>query len=304
MIEDGHPVGDLQPYLGAYGHLVALRAGGLAYLHVHPSGEPGDGTTKPGPEVSFTVTAPTAGRYRLFFDFQHEGKVRTAAFTVHTTGTRGFRGPRALRARGVHTAGLLHSAAPHDHPRTDGRMFPETVLHTDRLVLRPFTAADAQDTQASCADALTQRRLPLPRPYTLAAATAWCTSVSHALRESGDGIHFAVTDTRTERLMGTVGLKKTDWRGLTSEVGYWVSPWARGHGIAAEATRALARWALTDHRFERLELRAATADTASRKTALAAGFHHEGILRNAGFVHDGRVDLVLFSLVADDLRGS
>ncbi|MFH7334162.1 GNAT family N-acetyltransferase [Streptomyces sp. KHY 26] len=181
-------------------------------------------------------------------------------------------------------------------------MFPETVLHTDRLVLRPFTDADIEDTRASCADALTQRWLPLPRPYTSADATAWCTSVSHALRESGDGIHFAVTDARTERLPGTVGLKKTDWRARVSEVGYRVSPWARGDGVAAEATRALARRLLADHRFERLELRAATADTASRRTAVTAGFHPEGILRNAGFVHDGRVDLVRFSLLPDDLR--
>ena len=35
---DGEPVTDLQPYLGAYGHLVALREGDLAYLHVHPDG--------------------------------------------------------------------------------------------------------------------------------------------------------------------------------------------------------------------------------------------------------------------------
>ncbi|MFI1224645.1 MULTISPECIES: hypothetical protein [unclassified Streptomyces] len=82
--KDGEPVTDLQPYLGAYGHLVALRAGDLAYLHVHPNGEPGDGRTKPGPEVSFTATAPSKGAYRLFLDFQHEGKVHTAAFTVHT----------------------------------------------------------------------------------------------------------------------------------------------------------------------------------------------------------------------------
>ena len=41
--KDGQPVTDLQPYLGAYGHLVALRAGDLAYLHVHPDGDPGDG---------------------------------------------------------------------------------------------------------------------------------------------------------------------------------------------------------------------------------------------------------------------
>ncbi|MYR42648.1 hypothetical protein [Streptomyces sp. SID5910] len=79
---DGAPVTNLQPYLGAYGHLVALRSGDLAYLHVHPNGEPGDGATKPGPEISFTATAPSAGTYRLFLDFRHEGKVHTAAFTV------------------------------------------------------------------------------------------------------------------------------------------------------------------------------------------------------------------------------
>lgn len=79
---DGTPVTDLQPYLGAYGHLVALRSGDLAYLHVHPNGEPGDGRTRPGPDISFTATAPSAGSYRLFLDFKHDGKVHTAAFTV------------------------------------------------------------------------------------------------------------------------------------------------------------------------------------------------------------------------------
>lgn len=84
--KDGKPVTDLQPYLGAYGHLVALRAGDLAYLHVHPNGEPGDGRTESGPEVSFIATAPSKGAYRLFLDFRHEGKVRTAAFTVYAGG--------------------------------------------------------------------------------------------------------------------------------------------------------------------------------------------------------------------------
>ncbi|GHG38092.1 hypothetical protein [Streptomyces hydrogenans] len=77
----GKPVTDLEPYLGAYGHLVALRQGDLAYLHVHPN-EGG-----PGPDVSFTATAPSGGTYRLFLDFQHEGKVRTAAFTVKAGAT-------------------------------------------------------------------------------------------------------------------------------------------------------------------------------------------------------------------------
>lgn len=78
----GEPVTDLQPYLGAYGHLVALRDGDLAYLHVHPDGSPGDGSTKPGPDIRFYATAPTPGDYRLFLDFRHDDKVRTAEFTV------------------------------------------------------------------------------------------------------------------------------------------------------------------------------------------------------------------------------
>ncbi|SDK60390.1 hypothetical protein [Nonomuraea jiangxiensis] len=82
VTKDGEPVTDLQPYLGAYGHLVALRAGDLAYLHVHPDGEPGDGRTKAGPEIVFHAEVPSAGDYRLFLDFQHGGKVRTADFTL------------------------------------------------------------------------------------------------------------------------------------------------------------------------------------------------------------------------------
>jgi hypothetical protein len=78
----GRPVTDLQPYLGAYGHLVVLRDGDLAYLHVHPDGEPGDGRTPAGPGVTFYATAPTAGDYRLFLDFRHGDEVRTAAFTA------------------------------------------------------------------------------------------------------------------------------------------------------------------------------------------------------------------------------
>ncbi|MHA6782162.1 hypothetical protein ACVGOW_14415 [Pseudonocardia saturnea] len=84
---DGAEVTDLQPYLGAYGHLVALREGDLAYLHVHPDGAPGDGVTAPGPQVPFAAEVPSAGSYRLFLDFRHGDVVRTAEFTVPTAGS-------------------------------------------------------------------------------------------------------------------------------------------------------------------------------------------------------------------------
>ena len=60
-----------EPYLGARGHLVALRERDLAYLHVHPSGD----------RVAFETTFPSAARYRLFLQFRDRGRVHTAAFT-------------------------------------------------------------------------------------------------------------------------------------------------------------------------------------------------------------------------------
>lgn len=77
---DGEPVTDLEPYLGAHGHLVALRAGDLGYLHVHPEEGP------PGPGIDFATAFPEPATYRLFLDFQHRGVVHTAAFTVESGG--------------------------------------------------------------------------------------------------------------------------------------------------------------------------------------------------------------------------
>jgi hypothetical protein len=70
ITKDGEPV-RTEPYLGAGGHLVALREGDLAFLHVHPAD---DG-------VRFTAEFPTPGRYRLFLQFKHEARVQTVAFT-------------------------------------------------------------------------------------------------------------------------------------------------------------------------------------------------------------------------------
>jgi hypothetical protein len=73
---DGRPVPSFQAYVGHRGHLVALRAGDLAYSHVHP--EP---TGAPG-EIVFHTELETAGTYRVFLQFKRDGIVHTAPFTV------------------------------------------------------------------------------------------------------------------------------------------------------------------------------------------------------------------------------
>jgi hypothetical protein len=71
----GRPV-RTQPYLGAGGHLVSLRDGDLAFLHVHPAEHGGAGGAIP-----FETQFATAGRYRLYLQFKVDGTVHTAAFT-------------------------------------------------------------------------------------------------------------------------------------------------------------------------------------------------------------------------------
>jgi len=75
VTRDGRPV-KVQNYLGAKGHLVALRARDLAYLHTHPGGE----------SIRFDTEFPSEGSYRLFVQFKHEGRVHTAAFTRTVSG--------------------------------------------------------------------------------------------------------------------------------------------------------------------------------------------------------------------------
>jgi hypothetical protein len=88
----GGPVTGLQPYLGAFGHLVSLRQGDLAYLHTHPGEEAHAGRTG-GPDVTFEADFPTAGAYRLFLDFAHGGRVHTAEFTVDVPAAAGSPAP-------------------------------------------------------------------------------------------------------------------------------------------------------------------------------------------------------------------
>jgi hypothetical protein len=78
VTDDGRPAA-IAPYLGAGGHLVALREGDLAFLHVHPVGEAVDG------RIAFETTLPSAGSYRLFLQYKVGTQVRTVAFTLEVT---------------------------------------------------------------------------------------------------------------------------------------------------------------------------------------------------------------------------
>ena len=173
------------------------------------------------------------------------------------------------------------------------------VLRGDKVVLRPLRPDDADDLAAGCDDPLTQRFLPLlPGPYTREHALWWITEGAAAAVEAG-GWAYGFADPATDRLIGGGGGKRLG-DGI-AEVGYWVAPWARRHGVATESCRLLAAHVLSPPGIERLILHTQIENAASQRVALAAGFTREGVERSSGVARDGsRHDRIVWARLNTD----
>ncbi|MFH8491432.1 GNAT family N-acetyltransferase [Streptomyces longisporoflavus] len=193
--------------------------------------------------------------------------------------------------------------------------FPDVSISTERLVLRPFEDADVSAYAEMMNDEMVIAWTSAPQPYTEDDARDWITRAAPAERTEGRGIALAVTEFLTQRLVGIVQLRDTDWRVRSSELSYVVAPWARGEGYASEAALATAQWLFGDQRFERIELRTAADNTAAQQVAQKIGCISEGVLRGAWIARtrnggdpfggwiDVRTDLIVWSLLPEDLEG-
>lgn len=83
----GEPVKDLQPYLGAWGHTLILSEDARDYLHSHPTEIIPDDADRAklfgGSDITFDTFFPRPGHYRIWSQFQRQGKVITVSFTIN-----------------------------------------------------------------------------------------------------------------------------------------------------------------------------------------------------------------------------
>jgi RimJ/RimL family protein N-acetyltransferase len=174
---------------------------------------------------------------------------------------------------------------------------PTETIRTERLLLRPYRPEDVEPVFRACQDPDIQRWTTVPSPYTEDDARAFVGETTVNGRIEGRGLLTAME--ADGQFVGSAGLHFTVGV-LGPGVGYWVAPWARGRGYAAEAARALADWAL-DHDAARVHLSADVRNTASQAAALRAGFVREGVARAGLPYRDGtRGDAVLFSRLPED----
>jgi RimJ/RimL family protein N-acetyltransferase len=114
-----------------------------------------------------------------------------------------------------------------------------------------------------------------------AAASSWLTET---------GASWAVT-LSTGELLGRMSLRTVDLEEGLADIGYWVVPSARGHGVAPRALVMVSDWALGDLGLHRLELEHSTRNRPSCRVAAKAGYQLEGIKRSSALHEDGWHDV-------------
>jgi RimJ/RimL family protein N-acetyltransferase len=117
----------------------------------------------------------------------------------------------------------------------------------------------------------------------------------------GSRVELTIVEPGSETCRGRLDIHNIRWDQLRAELGIWVVPQLRGRGLARRALRLGAGWLFESIGLERLALLTDPGNEAMRRSAQAAGFVEEGILRSYGRERGRRVDLLSLSLLPGDL---
>jgi len=152
------------------------------------------------------------------------------------------------------------------------------------LTLRVATDRDIDAMVATCRDPEAIRWTTVPHPYRRSDAESRAGDTAKRWA-AGEAAIFGLYDA-ADTYCGSLDLRLSPTDPGAADVGYLVSPWARGHGYATAAVRALCAWGFERLELTRIEWRAAVGNEASRRVAEKAGFQLEGVER-AGLTHRG-----------------
>jgi ribosomal-protein-serine acetyltransferase len=113
--------------------------------------------------------------------------------------------------------------------------------------------------------------------------------------EDGNGLTLGIR--YGGKLAGVIGQHYVDPLNRRTEVGYWIDAAHQGRGIVTRATACLTDYAFREQDCNRVILHCAAGNLKSRAVAERLGFVQEGILREAEWLYDHYVDLVVYSML-------
>lgn len=128
--------------------------------------------------------------------------------------------------------------------------------------------------------------------------------VENAVRDNADRKAFTVVILVDDKVAGLVGFNQINWLNKNAEIGYWLGKSFVRRGVMTKAVRVL-----VDHAFDRLglnrvEIRAATGNQASRGVAEKLGFVHEGTIREMEWVNDRFLDHEIYGMLKSEWQAN
>ena len=164
------------------------------------------------------------------------------------------------------------------------------------VVLRPFRDSDAHLAAELTQDPYIQLISTIPARPTAEEAMEWILHQNGRFTE-GMGYSFAIADAATDRALGQIGMWLKAVETGRATAGYLVAPPARGRGVGAAALCALTAFAWTLPVLHRVELYIEPWNTGSIRTAEAAGYQREGLLRSHQSIGGERRDMLLYAAI-------
>lgn len=173
------------------------------------------------------------------------------------------------------------------------------TLETARLILRPFTLADAPDVQRLAGDrAVASTTQNIPHPYEDGMAERWISTHQEAF-ERGTQISFAITRRADGALLGGIGLHPNPAH-RHAEMGYWIGTPYWNQGYTSEAAAAARDYAFTVLDLHRVFARHLTRNPASGRVMQKIGMTYEGTLRQHSLKWDVFEDIAVYGILRDE----
>ncbi len=180
------------------------------------------------------------------------------------------------------------------------RLTPPDPPLTDGVIrLQPLSSRDRADAWHMAQDADVERFTYIPTAADERWIGTWLDDYEKAWRD-GSRAGFSIRDAQSDEFIGFAAIVRLDLDQQQGEIGYVVSPHARGRGVAARAVDLVTRWGFDALGLERLELRIDVANGASQRVAERAGYRLDGVLRSVAYKEGLRTGTSVWSRLPTD----
>ncbi|WP_151733679.1 GNAT family N-acetyltransferase ['Paenibacillus yunnanensis' Narsing Rao et al. 2020] len=126
--------------------------------------------------------------------------------------------------------------------------------------------------------------------------------VKNAIKQGTDNGGFTAGLWVRGELAGIIGFHEVDWHNRSVGIGYWLGEGYEGHGYMTSACRIFVDYALLEMELNRVEIRCATANKASRAIPERLGFIFEGVIREAEKLPGGYVNHAVYGLLRSEWK--